>query len=34
MTDWFLMQIAVIVGFATSFLANWWLVKAGLKEAM
>ncbi len=34
MTYWFLMQIAMIVGFATSFPANWWLVKAGLKEAM
>lgn len=31
---WFLMQIAMIVGFATSYPANWWLVKAGLKEAM
>jgi Domain of unknown function (DUF4396) len=34
MTYWFLMQIAMIVGFATSFPANRWLVKAGLKEAM
>lgn len=33
-TYWFLMQIAMIVGFATSFPANWWLIRAGLKEAM
>ena len=33
-TYWFLMQIAMIVGFATSYPANWWLVKSGLKEAM
>jgi hypothetical protein len=33
-TYWFLMQIAMIVGFATSYPANWYLVRAGLKEAM
>ncbi len=33
-TYWFLMQIAMIVGFATSYPANWWLLKAGLKESM
>lgn len=33
-TFWFLMQVAMIVGFATSYPANWWLVKRGLKEAM
>ncbi len=31
---WFLMQLAMIVGFATSYPANWWLVKTGVKEAM
>jgi hypothetical protein len=31
---WFLMQIAMIAGFATSYPANWWLVKSGIKEAM
>jgi hypothetical protein len=31
---WFMMQIAMVVGFATSFPANWFLIKAGLKEAM
>ncbi len=33
-TYWFLMQLAMIVGFATSFPANWWLIRVGLKEAM
>ncbi|MYL64912.1 DUF4396 domain-containing protein [Bacillus hwajinpoensis] len=31
---WFMMQIAMILGFATSYPANWWLVKKGIKEAM
>jgi hypothetical protein len=31
---WFLMQIAMIVGFLTSYPANWWLVTHGVKEAM
>ncbi len=31
---WFMMQIAMIVGFATAFPANWWLIRKGLKEAM
>ena len=26
---WFLMQIAMIAGFVTSYPANWWLVKTG-----
>ncbi|HEY2157101.1 MAG TPA: DUF4396 domain-containing protein [Isosphaeraceae bacterium] len=30
---WFLMQIAMIVGFLTSYPANWWLVTHGIKEA-
>ncbi len=33
-TYWFLMQLAMIVGFATSYPANWWLVNSGIKEAM
>ncbi len=33
-TYWFLMQLAMIVGFATSYPANWWLVKSGIKEKM
>jgi len=31
---WFLMQVAMIAGFATSYPANWWLVRKGIKEGM
>lgn len=31
---WFMMQIAMILGFFTSYPANWFLVKKGVKEAM
>ncbi len=31
---WFMMQIAMICGFLTSFPINWWLIKKGIKEAM
>ena len=31
---WFMMQIAMIFGFMTSFPVNWWLVSSGLKEKM
>jgi hypothetical protein len=31
---WFMMQIAMICGFITSYPVNWWLLKAGLKEEM
>jgi hypothetical protein len=31
---WFMMQIAMICGFATSYPVNWWLLRAGLKEKM
>lgn len=31
---WFLMQIAMVLGFATSYPANVWLVRKGIKEAM
>ncbi len=31
---WFLMQIGMILGFATSYPVNWWLVRRGIKEAM
>ncbi|RYC31346.1 DUF4396 domain-containing protein [Lichenibacterium minor] len=31
---WFVMQIAMVCGFATSYPVNWWLVRAGVKEAM
>lgn len=31
---WFAMQLAMLGGFATSYPVNWWLVRAGVKEAM
>ena len=31
---WFMMQIAMVVGFLTSYPMNWWLVQRGFKEAM
>jgi hypothetical protein len=31
---WFMMQIAMVVGFITSYPVNWWLVRAAIKEAM
>ncbi|MHA6487195.1 DUF4396 domain-containing protein [Bacillus cabrialesii] len=31
---WFMMQIAMILGTATSYPANWFLVKKGVKHAM
>jgi hypothetical protein len=31
---WFMMQIAMVVGFVTSYPANWWLLKTGIKERM
>jgi len=31
---WFAMQLAMIAGFMTSYPANWWLLRAGIKEKM
>ncbi|MEO9227389.1 MAG: DUF4396 domain-containing protein [Devosia sp.] len=31
---WFMMQIAMLFGFATSYPVNWWLIRIGLKEEM
>ena len=31
---WFMMQIAMLVGFATAYPVNWWLLRRGVKEAM
>lgn len=31
---WFMMQIAMLAGFLTSFPVNWWLIRSGIKEAM
>jgi hypothetical protein len=29
-----MMQIAMLVGFATSYPVNWWLIETGIKERM
>jgi hypothetical protein len=31
---WFMMQIAMLCGFATSYPVNWWLIRVGIKERM
>ncbi len=31
---WFMMQIAMLLRFCTSYPVNWWLIRKGLKEAM
>lgn len=31
---WFMMQIAMLAGFLTSYPVNWWLLRAGVKEPM
>jgi hypothetical protein len=31
---WFMMQIAMLFGFATSYPVNWWLIRSGIKEKM
>ncbi len=31
---WFMMQIAMLCGFATSYPVNWWLIRKGIKEEM
>jgi branched-subunit amino acid transport protein len=31
---WFVMQIAMLAGFATAYPVNWWLVDTGAKEKM
>ena len=31
---WFMMQIGMILGFCTSYPANVWLIRVGVKEAM
>jgi len=33
-TFWFMMQVAMLVGFATAYPVNWWLLRAGVKETM
>jgi len=31
---WFMMQIAMLCGFATAYPVSWWLIKRGIKEKM
>jgi len=31
---WFMMQIAMLCGFITSYPVNWWLIRKGIKEEM
>jgi hypothetical protein len=31
---WFMMQIAMLAGFITSYPVNWWLIASGIKEKM
>ena len=31
---WFMMQIAMLAGFATAYPMNWWLIRRGIKQAM
>ena len=31
---WFIMQIAMLCGFLTSYPVNWWLLRSGIKEIM
>jgi hypothetical protein len=31
---WFMMQLAMLCGFVTSYPVNWWLIRAGVKEEM
>jgi Domain of unknown function (DUF4396) len=33
-TYWFMMQVAMLVGFWTTFPVNWWLIARGTKERM
>ena len=31
---WLMMQGAMVVGFATTYPVNWWLIRRGIKERM
>ena len=33
-TYWLLMQVAMIIGFLTTYPVNWWLIRRGIKEKM
>lgn len=31
---WFLMQVGMLIGFATTYPVNWWLIRRGIKDVM
>nr|WP_244195544.1 DUF4396 domain-containing protein [Caballeronia arationis] len=31
---WLMMQVAMVVGFFTTYPVNWWLIRKGIKEKM
>jgi hypothetical protein len=31
---WFMMQLAMMMGFLTAYPVNWWLIRVGIKETM
>ena len=31
---WLMMQVAMVLGFATTYPVNWWLIRTGVKERM
>ena len=31
---WFLMQVGMLIGFATTYPVNWWLIRHGIKDIM
>ncbi len=31
---WTMMQVAMVLGFATAYPVNWWLIRSGIKERM
>ena len=31
---WFMMQIGMLIGFATTYPVNWWLIRHGIKDIM
>lgn len=31
---WFLMQVGMLIGFATTYPVNWWLIRHGIKDVM
>jgi hypothetical protein len=33
-TYWWMMQIAMVVGFLTTCPVNWWLIRRGTKQKM